>query len=132
MLGSCPRSAALGEADQARLSALRGRITEEIGHTAARWRLTWLLPFLVLVFALLVARGESGARAIVQATTVVVVGAVFAARMLSNARTLKTVSVAIRLIFYFAVVISTASLSNPLLSPGAFMLTSQPIPRLQR
>ncbi len=127
MLGSCPRSAALGEADQARLSALRGRITEEIGHTAARWRLTWLLPFLVLVFALLVARGESGARAIVQATTVVVVGALFAARMFWNARTLKTVSVAIGLICYFAVVMSTGGLASPLLVTGAFMMTSTAI-----
>jgi len=127
MLGSCPRSAALGEADKARLHALRGRINEQMGHAAARWRLTWLFPFLVLVLTFLVARGESSARAIVQATSVVLLGGLFAARMIWNTLSLKIVSFGVGVLCYFAVVVSTGGLASPLLVTGALMMTSAAI-----
>jgi signal transduction histidine kinase len=127
MLGQCPRSVAIGEADQARLQALRGRICEEMGHAAARWRLLWLLPFLVLVLTLLVARGESSARALVQGAAVVLLGALFAARMIWNTLSLKIVSFAVGVLCYFAVVTSTGGLASPLLVTGALMLTTAAI-----
>jgi len=98
-----------------------------MGHTAARWRLTWLLPFLGLVFALLVARGESGARATVQAATVVILGVLYAAGMIWNTLALKIASFAIGVFCYFALVASTGGLASPLLVTGALVMTSAAI-----
>src|SRR5260370_3146439 len=124
MLGSCPRVGALGEVDKDRLHALRGRINEQMGHAAARWRLPWLFPFLVLVLTFLVLRGESSARAIVQATTVVLLGALFAARMIWNTLSLQIVSFGVGVLGYFAVVMSTRGLARPLLLTRALLMTS--------
>jgi signal transduction histidine kinase len=110
-----------------RFEALRRRIFEEIGQSAARWRLTWLLPFHVSVVALLVLRGESNARATIQAATVTAFGVVYAARVFWPARMSKGVSFTVGVIAYFALLATTGGLASPLLVTGATIFTAAAI-----
>ncbi|MGH7294144.1 MAG: sensor histidine kinase [Polyangiaceae bacterium] len=112
---------------KARFDALRNRIFEELGRGAARWRLTWILPFNVLVVALLVVRGESAPRAIVQIGAVAVVAALFVARVFSNNRVLKSLSFLFGIASYFVLLATTGGIASPLLIMGSMMMTSAAI-----
>jgi len=112
---------------RARFDALRRRVIDEMGLAAARWRLTWILPFNVLVLLLLVVRGESGARATVQAIAVATTGALFAARTFWNSRALKVTTFFVGIASYFVVLGATGGLASPLLVTGAVMIAASAI-----
>jgi MYXO-CTERM domain-containing protein len=109
---------------RARFEALRTRIFDELGRGAARWRLTWILPYNVFVVALLVARGESGTRAILQAIAVIIIGATFVARVFWDGRILKMGSLFIGMGCYFLLLGTTGGIASPLLMTGAVMMSS--------
>jgi signal transduction histidine kinase len=110
-----------------RFRALRQRIFDEIGRSAARWRLTWLLPFYVFVIALLVVRGESAPRAIAQGCVLVIVAGLFVARVFYENTTLKVASFIVGLGTHFVLLSTTGGLASPLLVTGALMMTAAAI-----
>lgn len=109
---------------RARFDALRRRVFEDMGRASARWRLTWILPFHVLVIALLVLRGESAPRALAQGVVLGVLGILFVARLLSNDRRLKVASFIVGGLGYFVILATTGGLASPLLVTGAFMIVT--------
>jgi signal transduction histidine kinase len=112
---------------RARFELLRSRIFEEMGRGAARWRLTWILPFNVFVVVLLVARGESHERAWLQAVAVGIVGVLFVARIFWENRALKVGSFVLGVASYFVMVGTTGGLASPLLMTGGMMMAAAAI-----
>jgi signal transduction histidine kinase len=110
------------ELQKARFEALRGRIFDELHRTSARWRLTWLLPLHILVVAILIARGETHARAIVQCSAVALIAVMFVTKALRNEGFVKVASLPIGILSYFALVASTGGLASPLLIMGALLI----------
>ncbi|HSY24099.1 MAG TPA: HAMP domain-containing sensor histidine kinase [Polyangiaceae bacterium] len=124
----CPRPIpGLDSPEGRRFRALRQRIFDEMGRSAARWRLTWLLPFYVFVFALLAIRGESAPRAIIQAISLVIIGTLFVARIFYDHVALKVSSFIAGLCTYFVLLSTTGGLASPLLVSGALMMTAAAI-----
>lgn len=124
----CPRPIPeLDSPEGRRFRALRQRIFDEMGRSAARWRLTWLLPFYVFVFALLAVRGESASRAIIQSICIVIIGSLFVARILYENVVLKVASFIVGLCTYFVLLSTTGGLASPLLVTGALMMTAAAI-----
>jgi signal transduction histidine kinase len=121
------RGAAHEQRDRARFEALRRRIFDEMGHATARWRLTWFLLFNLLVLTLLVVRGESGPRALVQVLAMVVLGSLFAARVWRESFTLKVLSFLLGAASYFALLATTGGLASPLLMTSAVTITAAAI-----
>jgi signal transduction histidine kinase len=113
--------------ERARFEALRRRIFDDLGHAAARWRLTWILPFTVLVVVLLAVRGESGPRVVIQSAAVAVLGALFITRVFSNHVALKVASFLLGIATYFALVATTGGLASPLVVLGALMIAAAAI-----
>jgi signal transduction histidine kinase len=101
--------------ERARFEALRQRIFEEMAHETARWRLTWFLFFNAAVLTVLVARGESGPRAIVQGVAVFCLGSLFAARIWWDNVKLRIASFGMGVAAYLAVLATTGGLTSPLL-----------------
>src|SRR5580693_4498580 len=97
-------------AQRARFEALRERIFEEMGRGSARWRLQWILPIHFLIVALLVVRGESAPRAIVQGVCVGVMAALFVARIFSESRVLFIASFFFWIASYFLLCATTGGL----------------------
>jgi signal transduction histidine kinase len=122
-----PPMPAVDSPEGRRFRALRQRIFDEMGRSAARWRLTWLLPFYVLVVGLLVMHGESAPRAIVQCITVGVLGGLFVARVFWDHVALKVVTFVVGLLSYFVLLSSTGGLASPLLVTGTLMMTAAAI-----
>jgi signal transduction histidine kinase len=112
---------------KARFDALRNRIFEELGRGAARWRLTWILPFNVLVVGLLIVRGESATRAIVQVAAVALIAGLFVARVFYNHWLLKAGSFILGIASYFVLLGTTGGIASPLLMIGTMMMTSAAI-----
>jgi signal transduction histidine kinase len=107
---------------RARFEVLRRRVFDDMGRASSRWRLTWILPFHVLVIVLLVARGESAARALVQAAVVAVLGLLFVARIPWSYRRLRVGSFLFGVVGYFVLLATTGGLASPLLVTGMFMM----------
>jgi signal transduction histidine kinase len=109
---------------RARFEALRGRIFDELGQASARWRLTWILPFNALVVALLVIRGESTSRAVVQSVAVAFMGVLFVSRVFAAQKLpiLKVISLPLGLVSYFVLVATTGGIASPLLIIGALLI----------
>ncbi len=101
--------------ERARFEALRQRIFEEMAHETARWRLTWFLFFNAAVMTVLVARGESWPRAVVQGIALLCLGSLFAARVFWDNVKLKAASFGIGVAAYLAVLSTTGGLTSPLL-----------------
>jgi signal transduction histidine kinase len=103
-------------------------VLDEIGDAAAKWRLRWLLALNVLVLTLLILRGESGTRGVVQLVTLAVMSGLFTARVLWpawwNDLPLKTLSLVLGTACYFAVLATTGGLASPLLVIGVLMITT--------
>jgi len=112
---------------RARFDALRTRVFEEMGRGAARWRLTWILPFNVFVVVLLVARGESPGRALWQGAAVALIGVLFISRIFSNNRILKAGSLLFGVGSYFVLLATTGGLASPLLMTGGMMMAAAAI-----
>jgi signal transduction histidine kinase len=112
---------------RARFEALRSRVFDEMGRGAARWRLTWILPFNVFVLVLLVARGESHERAFVQCAAVALLGVMFVARIFWHHPILKAVSFILGVVCYFVLLGTTGGLASPLLMTGGMMMAAAAI-----
>jgi signal transduction histidine kinase len=113
--------------EKTRFDVLRRRVAEEMFRSSSRWRLAWVLPFNVLVVALLVARGESPWRVVVQASTVAALAPLFAAHIFFYAPSLRVGTFSLGVVAYFAMVSTTGGLSSPLLVMGALMITAAAI-----
>jgi signal transduction histidine kinase len=95
----------------ARFDALRERVFLEISRSSARWRLVWILPFHVLTVGLLVVRGESATRAIIQGLCVLGTTVIF----ITRAVTLRVLSFSFVfwVLSYFALCATSGGLSSP-------------------
>jgi signal transduction histidine kinase len=100
---------------RARFDALRERVFEEMAKGSNRWRLTWILPIHMMIFALLVIRGESAPRAIIQGLCVAVTATIFVAQNLTDRRWLRTGSILFWNVNYFLLCATTGGLASPLL-----------------
>ena len=113
---------------RARFEVLRRRVFEDMGRASARWRLTWVVPIQALVIALLVARGESTTRALVQVGTVAVLSLLLVGRVppLSQER-LGVGAFFICIASYFVLLATTGGLASPLLVTAASMMAAAAI-----
>ena len=109
---------------RARFHAVRARVFDEMGRSAARWRLTWILPFNILVVALMIARGESTARAAFQVVAVAMIGATFVARLFWHHPALKGTSFFCGVVSYFVLLATTGGLASPLLVMGTLTIVA--------
>ena len=100
---------------RARFEALRERVFQEMARGSARWRFTWVLPIHLLIVALLVVRGESAPRAIIQGICVAITAAMFIARHFSQSRALWTGSFILWVATFFLLCATTGGLASPLL-----------------
>jgi signal transduction histidine kinase len=116
---------------RARFDAVRRRIFEEMGHAAARWRLTWILPFNVLVVVLLVARGESSARAAIQVATLILLAVLFVVRVVYKHWLLKVGGFLLGVGCYFVLLGTSGGLASPLVVSGALMMASAAMTALE-
>jgi signal transduction histidine kinase len=116
---------------RARFNALRSRVFDEMARSASRWRLTWILPFNVLVVSLLVVRGESHSRAAIQCAAVGVLGLFFVARVFWHHPALKVISFLSGVGSYFVLVATTGGLASPLLMTGGTMMAVAAITLLE-
>lgn len=121
------RSAVQQRRQSDRFEALRSRIFDEMGHATARWRLTWFLLLNLLVLTLLVSRGESGPRALVQTLAVIVLGSLFAVRIWRDSAALRLLSFLLGALAYFALLATTGGLASPLLMTSAVTITAAAI-----
>ncbi|HLK38652.1 MAG TPA: HAMP domain-containing sensor histidine kinase [Polyangiaceae bacterium] len=112
---------------RARFEALRGRIFGELARSSARWRLTWILPFNVLVVALLIARGESGGHAVAQCVAVAALGGLFGAQALTTRMGVKSAGFLVGIASYFTLLVTTGGLSSPLLVTGTLIIVGAAI-----
>jgi signal transduction histidine kinase len=118
------RAAASRELHQrARFDALRNRIFDEMGQSAARWRLAWILPFNVLVFGLLLVRGEPRGRVAVQAVALLVMAALFVLRVHYKSSFLKWAGLPLGVLCYFVMLATTGGIASPLIMLGVIMMT---------
>jgi signal transduction histidine kinase len=109
------RKAGTENAERARFEALRHRVFEEMSRGATRWRLTWILPFHVLVILLLVVSGESTQRAIIQGACVAIIGVLFVLRIFVQDPRLHTGSFIFGIASYFTFCATTGCLASPML-----------------
>ncbi len=116
---------------RARYNAVRARVFEEVGRASARWRLTWILPFNVLIVGLLVARGESTGRAAVQIIAVGLMAAVFVGRLFWYHPAFKVASFLIGIASYFVLVGSTGGMASPLLGMASLMIAAAAMTMLE-
>ncbi|MGD0679374.1 MAG: HAMP domain-containing sensor histidine kinase [Polyangiaceae bacterium] len=90
----------------------------------ARWRLTWFVIFNIAVLTVLVARGESGPRALVQGVAVALLGTLFAIRVWWENVALRAVSFCVSVVAYFAILATTGGLASPLLMTSAVTIAA--------
>jgi signal transduction histidine kinase len=109
---------------RARFEVVRRRVFDELETGSARWRLTWILPFQVFVVGLLVLRGESHDRAVLQIVTLGVCAVHFVLRTRPTSAGFKAVSFVLGITSYFVLVGTTGGLASPLLVMGTMMLAS--------
>jgi signal transduction histidine kinase len=127
-MGFHPRPVvARDQPERARFEALRRRIFEEMSHETARWRLTWFLFFNAAVLTLLVVRGESGPRLIIQGFVLCGLGVVFALRVWWDNTRLKIASFLAGVVSYFTVLSTTGGLASPLMMTCAVTIAAAAI-----
>ena len=101
-------------AQRARFEALRERVFEEMSRGSARWRLQWVLPIHLLMVGLLVVRGESTPRAVIQIACMAVTAALFIARVFTQSKPLWVGSFFVWIATYFLLLATTGGLASPL------------------
>src|ERR1700678_2508038 len=102
----------MGAAERGREEVLRRRIFEEMGRGSHRWRLTWLLPFHVLLVTLLVMWGEARWRVVVQIAAVLVFGSTTMARAFDGGERLKAAAFLLGVGGNLALVATTGGLAS--------------------
>ncbi|HEX4446554.1 MAG TPA: HAMP domain-containing sensor histidine kinase [Polyangiaceae bacterium] len=107
---------------QARFDALRERVFEEMQRGSARWRLTWVLPIHMGIIGLLILSGESASRAVTQTVCIVLMGAMFVARLFTSNRVLSIGSFLLWVASYFVLCATTGGLASPLLVTLGLMM----------
>jgi signal transduction histidine kinase len=112
---------------RARFDALRRRVFEDMGRTSARTRLTWIIPFHLIVILLLVVRGESTTRALAQAAVVVVLVGVNARRIAADDWRVRVGSFVLGVAGYLIFLATTGGIASPLLVTGAVMMAAAAI-----
>jgi signal transduction histidine kinase len=112
---------------RARFEVLRRRVFEEMGRSSSRWRIAWVLPFQVLVIAILVGRGESTVRAVVQGATVVVLGLLATGVPPLTHKNLGVGAFFVSLACYFVLLATTGGLASPLLVTAGSMMAAAAI-----
>jgi signal transduction histidine kinase len=112
----------VGAAERGREEVLRRRIFEEMGRGSHRWRLTWLLPFHVLIVTLLVSWGESRWRAVVQIVAVLIFGSLAVARVFDGGERLKAAAFLLGICGNLALVATTGGLASPLLATSVLLV----------
>jgi two-component system, NtrC family, sensor histidine kinase HydH len=116
------RPGPVGAAERGRVEVFRHKIFEEMGRGSHRWRLTWLLPFHVLLVTLLVMWGEARWRAVVQIIAAVVFGSLTIARVFDGGRRLKAVAFLLGVCGNLALVATTGGLASPLLPTSMLLI----------
>src|SRR5208282_2455096 len=109
---------------RARFEAVRRRVFDELETGSARWRLSWILPFQVFVVGLLVLRGESHDRAVLQVVMLGMCAVHFVMRTRPSGPTFKALSFLFGIASYFVLVGTTGGLASPLLVMGTMMLAA--------
>ncbi|HEY4014050.1 MAG TPA: HAMP domain-containing sensor histidine kinase [Polyangiaceae bacterium] len=109
---------------RARFEALRKRVFDEMGRTSTRARLAWIIPFHLLVISVLVVRGESTTRAIVQVGVVMALGVIHARRIASDDWRLRIGCFVASVFGYLIMLGTTGGLASPLLVCGAVMMAA--------
>jgi signal transduction histidine kinase len=108
---------------RARFDAIRRKIFGEMGQAAARWRLSWLLPFNVFVLVLLVARGEPHWRAYVQGGALTLSMLLFVVKALPGKSALANViAIFTGSLCYFTALTVTGGIASPLLPTGLLIV----------
>src|SRR5580704_1321039 len=110
-------------AQRARFEALRDRVFHEMARGSNRWRLTWVLPIHMMIVGLLVIRGESAPRAIIQGICVGVTATLFVAQLFSRSRVLWTSSFFWWIASYFLLCATTGGLASPMLVTLGLMVS---------
>src|SRR5258708_12321813 len=100
--------------EKTRFDVLRRRVAEEMARSSSRWKLTWVLPFNVFVVALLVARGESHWRVLIQASAVATLAPLFAATKFFYFPFLRVGPFSVGVLCYSPMLSTTARPSSPL------------------
>ena len=80
-----------------------------------RWRLTWVLPIHLMIVGLLIIRGESTPRAIIQGVCVAVTATLFGAQLFTRSRVLWTGSFIWWVASYFMFCATTGGLASSML-----------------
>jgi signal transduction histidine kinase len=109
---------------RARFDALRRRVFEEMGQEAARWRLTWILPFHIAVVGLLTLRGEHWPRAVLQAMAVLVIAVTLGVKARSVRPVASIACFGVNVLMYFVLIGTTGGLASPLMITGGVMLVA--------
>lgn len=117
-------STARATQQRARFEALRRRVFTEQEEGAARWRLTWMVPFQVSIVALLVLGGESRGRAVAQVIVVAINCVLFGLRTRSNHPLLRKFGFLVGVASYFVLLVTTGGLGSPLLIMSGMMLAA--------
>jgi signal transduction histidine kinase len=115
-------TASCDDRQRARFDILRRHVFAEMERSAARWRLAWIVPFHLLVVALLVVRGESSERAALQGAVVAMLAALFVARVFWSGPLIKTVGFLCGIAGLFVLLATTGGLESPLILGLAMML----------
>jgi signal transduction histidine kinase len=126
-----PAPSAREHQQRARFDALRRRIFDEMATSSARWRLTWILPFHMLVVGLLVARGEPHERVLIQVVTLGVLTVMFVSRVFTENWVLKTFGFIVGIVCYFVLLATTGGLGSPLLMLGGLMMVSASVTAIE-
>lgn len=100
---------------KARFDALRRKIFAEMARSAVKWRLTWILPFNLMVLALLVFRGQAPWRVAVQGTALLITAGLFVIQLVRPHTKLNGISLFIGALCFFAALSVTGGLASPLL-----------------
>jgi signal transduction histidine kinase len=124
MMESAVRPGTRASQQRARFEAVRRRVFDELETGSARWRLTWILPFQVFIVGLLVIRGESHTRAVLQIVMLGVCAVHFVMRTRPSGSSFKALSFLFGIASYFVLVGTTGGLASPLLVMGTMMLAS--------
>jgi signal transduction histidine kinase len=114
----------LDQARRARFEAVRRAAFADMGRTSARMRLIWVLPFNVLVLAVLLARGLSGPRAVVYGSYIVLTLVLFAVQAIRPRGVSSMGSFVVGFLGYAVGIAATGGLASPLVPLGAPILVA--------
>src|SRR5260221_609542 len=105
-----------------RYNALRRKIFAEMGQAAAKWRLTWILPFNLSVLALLFMRGCCVTRAAIQGGALLLSSSVMVFQAVRPGNHSKFAGLMVGTSCYFVTVAVTGGLASPVLITGTPIL----------